>query len=244
LEVCFSLDYSFDDSLRPEQSGCSPFSFLQVYDSQGVEYFSKKIRSVPALAACVQQAGGMHSFVFSNMSYYNSPEGSDQKFFNITAMADKAKGPWVLAGEWHKFTVTWTVERDALLAEIYIDGKLQNRKKFTNMESYMSSFSSGDYLCMGGETLSAATISSYRLSNRVRTKEEITEDKPLVADEATTFFLNGEIAGKIKKIKKNEFDAMRKNKKVTLNQVAFIGNVNVVNTPKGKAVQFYDKRSR
>lgn len=252
LEVRFSLDYSFDEPLRPEESSCSPFTFLQVYDGSGAPYGPSRVSPTPepAFMIWLQQWKGFDSISFYNRFYcFEWPRdpavpGPAQKGYELIVQPNKEKGPWFRAGEWHTLATTWVVEKGALQVEIFIDGVSRSKQSFPVKESAVNPFPKGDFLSIGGLTLSPATILAYRLSNRVRTKEEIMSDKPLTSDEATTFFMNGETAGKAKVMKKEEFDAMRKNKKISIHQTVFIGDMKIVSTPKGKAVQFYKKRSR
>lgn len=243
LEVRFSLDYSFDDSLRPAASRCVPFEFLQVYGGDGVSYFDKT--TGPAFGVRMYQSGGAHSFWFGYRGYYYETNDNPPAHNSCAAVYnDREKGPWLKAGEWHTFAATWRVDNEAWLVELFIDGKPATNRRFPKKESDVGPFAKGDFMGIGGESLSAGTIQSYRLSNRVRTKEEIASEKPLVSDDATTFFMNGDTAEKIASMKSKDYAAMKKNKKINIMQPVFVGEVKIVNTPKGKAIQFYKKKSR
>ena len=106
-------------------------------------------------------------------------------------------------------------------------------------------FSKDDMIGIGGISLSPATILSYRISNRVRTKEEIVSKEPLKPDEATTFFLSGDTAAKCGKADRKDFLAMSKKGQIDVGKNGtFFGKFKIVNTPNGKAIQFFDKLSR
>jgi hypothetical protein len=243
LEARVSLDYSFDDTLRPAGSRCQPFNFLRIYRSDGLMYGADE--KEPVFSVYMNQVRGAHSFFFENRHYYGVRNSDPSLRFSSAAISgDKEKGPWLLAGEWHAIAVTWVVDKEGLQVELYLDGKSQTRRSFPIKESAVGSFKKGDFLSMGGETLSAATLLSYRLSSRVRTKEEIASDKPLVADDATTLFMDAGIAEKSATLKRGDYASMLKNKKLTIRQPVFVGEFKIVDTPKGKAIQFYKKKSR
>jgi hypothetical protein len=250
LEARFTLDYSFADSLRPAASGCLPFVFLQVYDGEGAPYVVRAEKADPAFTVVLQQSSGVHGLSFLNRFYYYEAKadpadpGAKQKLFQTGVKANKEKGPWFSAGEWHTLAVTWQIEKEVLRVELFLDGKSQGQRNFTSKESALNGFAKGDLLGLGGESLSPATLLAYRLSSCVRTKEEIASDAPLKSDATTTFFLDGETAGKIKVMKMKDFAGMRHAKKINLTQPVFIGEMKLVETPKGKAIQFYKKCSR
>ncbi|MEI6165640.1 MAG: hypothetical protein WCS52_00445 [bacterium] len=243
LEARVSLDYSFDDTLRPAGSRCQPFNFLRIYRSDGLMYGAEEME--PVFSIYMNQVRGAHSLFFENRHYYGVRKSDpSQRFSSAAISGDKEKGPWLLAGEWHAMAVTWVVDKEGLQVELYLDGKSQSRRSFPIKEGGVGSFKKGDFLSVGGETLSAATLLSYRLSNRVRTKEEIASDKPLVADDATTLFMDAGIAEKTAALKRSEFASMVKNKKLNIRQPVFVGEFKIIDTPKGKAIQFYKQKSR
>lgn len=243
LEARFALDYSFDDYLRPSTSGCVPFNFLQVYCNEKNSPNPKNSR--PGFRIAMSQSQIIHFLAFSNNLYCLIDKTDPRiRYGSVTVASNKEKGPWFQAGEWHTVAVTWIVEKDWLRVQLFIDGILRNNQVFPDKLSDTNDFGKEDILGIGGETLSPATLLSYRLSNRVRTPVEIASDKPLVADADTTFFMNGESAEKIKILPYKSFDAMPQDKKFKITQPVFVGDIKIVNTPHGKAIQFYKKRSR
>lgn len=128
---------------------------------------------------------------------------------------------------------------------MFLDGKPQASKIFPLKESGTRTFSKDDTIGISALDLSAASILTYRLSSKVRTKEEIALKSPLKPDEATTFFLNGELAAKCGKFDAKEFEKMNKKGDIPMKKNGvFFGNYKIVETPKGKAIQFYHKLSR
>jgi len=245
LEVRFSLDYSFDNFLSSDRSSNSPFPFLQIYDSKGMVYGNRETDHTFNLV--MHQRGSTHGIVFANRFYYierGDASVAQNHVGGIAVYGDKAKGPWCMAGEWHSVALTWEVVNETWKVELFIDGKFQRQQLLPKRSDTVRAFSKGDYLGIGSESLSPATILSYRLSNRVRTREEIASEQPLKADESTTFFLNGEIAGKIKTLKSGGFRVILKDAKTSVKQPMFVGEKKIVDTPKGKAIQFYKKSLR
>ena len=244
LETRFSLDYSFDEYLRPEASNCSPFFFLQIYNKDGSPH--GKNEKDPVVCILMHQGTGIHRFFFGNADYFletKAPSPAKHKGFSFPG--SKEAGTWISQGEWHSLAVTWKVEKEALHVEMFLDGKLRNHYAFTTKDTGIRPLSKDDLLGIGDLGLSPATILSYRLSNRVRTKEEIASEDPLKPDEATTFFLDGETAAKFGSFDRKDFEKMSKKGKMDLKKNgAFFGKFKIVDTPKGKAVQFYDKLSR
>lgn len=250
MEACFSLDYSYDDYLKPESSGCVPFSFLIATGPNRLSGDLKTGVNEPSLSILEMQSRGNHSLLYhSNLYYCEYPNPTDSneppiKAYEAVVGSSKEKGPWFNPGEWHTFAVTWVLSNEVLKVEMYVDGKLKQWRSYPRKASGIGPFSKTDFIKIGGESLSPLTMLSYRLSNRVRTKEEIASDKPLVSDDATTFLLNGDNAGKIKSGKMDEWRNMRSSKKIKIAQAVFFGKIKIVNTIKGKAVQFFQTRSR
>ncbi len=245
IEVRFCLNYSFDENLRPESSRCTPFSFLRIYNKDGSS-LSEKDENEPFLFT-VQQNRGANSIGFLTQYYYmkkNMPPPDDKRFILVIG-GDKDKGIWLLEKEWHSIAVTWKVENDGLHTEMFLDGKSQSNRIFPIKEGTIRPFSKDDLIGIGGLSLSAATILSYRISNRVRTNDEIASKNPLEPDEATTFFLDGNTAAKNGKYDAKEFGKMNKKGQIDTGKTgAFFGKFKIVPTPNGKAIQFFDKLSR
>ncbi len=245
IEVRFCLNYSFDENLRPESSRCTPFIFLKIYNKDG-SLLSEKDESDPFLFTSRQNRGA-NSIGFGTQYYYmkkNVPPPNDKRF-GIGIGGDKENGIWLLENEWHSMAVTWKVEKDGLHAEMFLDGKSQASRIFPIKESNTRPFSKDDLIGIGGLNLSPATILSYRISNRARTNDEIASKNPLKPDEATTFFLDGETAAKCGKYDAKEFGKMNKKGQIDTGKTgAFFGKFKIVNTPNGKAIQFFDKLSR
>jgi hypothetical protein len=246
LEVIFSLDYSFDDYLRPELSEFSPFKFIRVYGRYGLEYDQTKGNSEPFFRIMMYHHRGDHAFNFINpYYYYDLPDHySDRRCFNGGFKSDKEKGIWISRGEWHSLAVTWKVDNGSLRVEMFLDGISRRVIDFTNKESSIRDFNDDDYIGIGDMDISPASILSYRLSNRVRTEEEITSKEPLKADDATTFFMNGAIAAKFKKYDRKKYFKMLKDQKIDVKTETFFGEFKIIDTPMGKAIQFYNKLSR
>ena len=244
LEARFALDYSFDDYLRIANSYCVPFSFMQFYQSDGV-LNSGHIPPKPSINVFFAQSQGRHSLMYNNSWYYReAADNPSVHYWNAGISGNKVKGLWLRAGEWHTLAVTWGATNQGLRMEFFIDGVFCSGTTNPKKESSVLPPGVNDFLVVGGQNLSAATVQSYRLSNRVRTRAEIASDKPLASDDATIFFINGEIAEKIRPIQNDKFATMKADGKLTFKQPVFIGNVTIVNTPKGKAIQFYKIHSR
>lgn len=244
LEVTFSLDYSFDDYLRPELSACMPFTFLGIYNK---DFPSVRQKEEGVISACAHMSMGSHGMTFAtNYYYWETKEPQPFKGFGIGMVnPSKEKGTWLKEDEWHSFAVTWKVEADGLHTESFFDGNLQASRIFPLKDSNTKPFSKEDLIGIGGINLSPASILSYRLSNKVRTKEEIAAKGPLKQDESTTFLLNAELAAKCAKFDVKDLGKIIKNGKLDIKKNgAFFGNFKIVDTPNGKAIQFYNKRSR
>ncbi len=245
IEARFCLNYSFDDFLRPASSRCTPFTFLKIYNKDG-SLLSEKDEINPFLFVFYQNRGS--NYINFGTQYYhmktNVPPPNDKRF-GIAIGGDNEKGIWLLENEWHSIAVTWKVEKDALHIEMFLDGKPQSSRIFPIKESNIRPFSKDDLIGIGGIGLSPATILSYRISNRVRTKDEIDSKDPLKPDDATTFFLDGETAAKCGKFDAKEFGKMNKKGQIDTGKTgAFFGKFKIVTTPNGKAIQFFDKLSR
>jgi hypothetical protein len=240
MEVVFSLGYSFDDYLRPETSSCTPFTFLQIYNKDG-SVARKNKQAIMGVYAV--QVRGLHRLSFETNYYYWELKGPPLLRSGGTSISSaKERGTWILEGEWHSLVVTWKVENDGLHAEMFLDGKLQISKIFPLKESATGPFAKDDLIGIGGLEMSSGSILYYRLSNKVRTKEEIASKDPLKPDEATTFFLDGELAAKCGKKDLKDFKIMsKKGEIVTKENGSFFGNFKIVKSPKGKVIQFYDK---
>jgi hypothetical protein len=244
IEVIFSLDYSFDSYLRPDESNCTPFTFLGIYNK---DFSQARDKDDGVILASAHQGTGSHGMTFAtNYYYWETKEPQPFKGFGIAMVNPvKEKGTWIEEGECHSVAVTWKVESDGLHTESFFDGKSQAKRIFPLKDTNTRPFSKDDLIGIGGYNLSAGSILSYRLSNKVRTGEEIAEKGPLKQDEATTFLLNAESAAKCAKFDKKDMGKMIKNGKLDIKKNgAFFGNYKIVDTPNGKAIQFYNKRSR
>ncbi|MFZ2657778.1 MAG: hypothetical protein WAX69_22785 [Victivallales bacterium] len=242
LETWFYLDYSFDDYLRIDESDCYPFPFLNILDKAG----GQTEKDFPKFAVFMAQQKGAHSIAFANTNYYAETKTSPPARYGcLTIPGNKDKGKWLLRGEWHLLAVTWKIDNDVLHVEMFLDGKLCCRGNFTQKDNGIRSFSENDLFSIGSLNLAPATILSCRISNRVRTNEEIASANPLKPDGATTFFLDGDMAGKINIIKEAEYHKMRKSGKIDIKKNgAFVGKFKIIDTAKGKAIQFFNKLSR
>ncbi len=245
LETRFNLNYTFDDSLRPGESACTPFVFLKVCGKDGSR--DGKDDKVPKISIVAYFARGSHSFLFFNSYYYmkvNNPP--DTIYRALNTRGNKENGPWISQdNEWHSLAVTWKVENGGLHVSSFFDGKFCQDTTLPIKESNIPPFAKDDLIGIGGLDLSPATILSYRLSNRVRTLEEIASKDPLKPDKETTFFLDAEIAMKFSSFEKNDFIRMNKSGEINMKKKgAFFGKFKIVDTPEGKAIQFYNKCSR
>lgn len=248
LETRFCLDYSFDDYLRKELSACSPFSYMRFYhmtSSGGLKVNSEK-DSLPFINVFQLQPHGRHMLTFDNAEYFFLQKKRTPpvrvKYCRISG--DGKRGVFIKRGEWHNLAVTWEVEDKTLNVKMYIDGELYTTGTFPEQESGIPAISDNDFIAIGGIDLSPASILTYRLSNRARTEEEISAQKPLQADKDTTFFLDGNTKfakstkGPSQNIKK--FFKSKKNRKTGV----MFGNFKIVTTKQGKAIQFFKKLSR
>lgn len=242
LETRFCLDYSFDDYLKPELSSVSPFTFFRIHPKLGTPQNKNVIH--PYISIYMQQSQGSHVIHFGNNCYYKDTKSEPYRAYTLPIYSNKDKGPWLLRSEWHALATTWKLEGDSLFLEMFLDGKSCSKGCFTNKVSGILPLSNAYLFGIGGYGLSPATLLSYRLSNRVRTAEEIAAQGPLKPDEATTFFLNGETAGTFSIMDRNTFDEMSKSGKGLIRKGTFIGKYKIIDTKNGKAIQFYNQLSR
>jgi hypothetical protein len=213
---------------------------LQVYNKDG-SAARKKEQGIMGVYAV--QVRDLHRLSFETNYYSWELKGPPPLRSGGTSISPaKERGTWILEDEWHSFAVTWKVENDGLHAEMFLDGKLQISKIFPLKESAAGPFAKDDLIGIGGLEMSSGSILYYRLSNKIRTKEEIASKAPLKPDEATTFFLDGELAAKYGKNSLKDFKTMSKKGEIVIKKNgSFFGNFKIVKTPKGKAIQFYDK---
>ena len=243
MEAVFSLNYSFDDYLRPDTSACTPFIFLKIYNK---DVSSAREKEQGMLTISESQSKGSHGIYFGTNYYsFEIPGPPIYRSGGTGINPDKNRGSWLLENEWHSLAVTWKVENDGLHAEMFLDGKPQTSKIFPLKESGIRPFSKDDLIGIGSLDMSAASILTYRLSKKVRTKEEIASNDPLKPDESTTFFLDAEIAAKCAKYDAKDFNKINNSGEISAKKNGvFFGNYKIIKTPKGKAIQFYDKLSR
>ena len=240
LEARFSLDYSLEDYLRPETSFSSLFFFLRTYN-ESISY----VKDEAYFHIVAIQDKGIHRFSCVDNLYYREIKTDPGVRHNEACIVfDKENGLWISSGEWHSLAVTWKIEKEALHVEMFLDGKLRNTMTFPIKAGDVRPFSKGDIISIGNLDLSPATILSYRLSNRVRTREEIASALPLKPDKDTTFYLDADTAIKFKGYGREKFEKMRKSGKVDIGKGIFVGEYKIVSTPEGKAIQFYNKLSR
>lgn len=239
LEVRFALNYSFFDYIRPDLSACVPFRFISLLSKEGTPFPSGD--STPWLNLHFKQKRGLHMILYGNNHHYSAPDAEPEKRnSSLGVNSDEQKGPWFKKGEWHSLAATWCIDdKDVMHLELFLDGKSYKRSSFPKKSSSLRPLAKDDLIGIGGLDVSEATLLSYRISNRVRTKEEISSDKPLAADEATTFFLDGTTAAQCKVLSHAAFAELIKNKSVTIKDKGlFVGSPKFVNTPKGKVIQF------
>lgn len=247
LEARFCLDYSFSDYLRRKSSACVPFMFMRLYHIDSEGSLKANGDNNPVLNVTAQQNRGRHSIVFNNFEYYRwnhqKPPGR-VKTCKINGI--KGKGVFLEKGGWHSLAVTWQVEDKVLNVAMYMDGKLQSKETFNKKETGVRDISDLDLIGIGGaRNLSPGTILNLRISNRVKTLDEIKADKLFKREKDTAFFLDGnsKFGKKLKMSKFINLDKLFKSKKNRELGVIF-GDYKIVKTPDGKAIQFYKKLSR
>jgi hypothetical protein len=239
LEVRFALNYSFSDYIRPDLSVCTPFRFISLLSKDGTPMSSGD--TTPWFNLHFRQKRGFHTILYGNNHHYSAPDAEpEQRNSSLGVNSDEQKGPWFKKGEWHSLAATWCIDdKDVMQLELFLDGKSYKRQSFPKKSSSLRPLAKDDLIGIGGLDVSEATLLSYRISNRVRTKEEIASDKPLTPDDATTFFLDGTTAGQCKVLSHAAFAELIKNKSVTIkDKGTFVGSPKFVNTPKGKVIQF------
>lgn len=242
LEVRFALNYSFSDYIRPDLSACVPFRFISLLSKEGTSMPSGD--STPWLNLHFKQKRGLHTILYGNNHHYSAPDAEPEKHnSSLGVNSDEQKGPWFKKGEWHSLAATWCIDdKDVMHLELFLDGKSYKRSSFPKKTSSLRPLAKDDLIGIGGQDVSEATLLSYRISNRVRTKEEITSENPLTPDDATTFFLDATIAAQCKVLKQSVFAKMVNTKTVSIKgKGVFVGTPEFVNTPKGKAIQFSAK---
>lgn len=242
IEVRFALNYSFSDYVRPDLSACTPFRFFSLLDKEATPMNSGY--TTPWFNLLFNQKRGKNMILYGNNYYYSAPEAEPEiRNSTLGINGDETKGPWFKKGEWHSLAATWLVDEKGIMQlELFLDGKSYKRSSFPRKTSSLRPLDKNDLIGIGGQEISEATLLSYRISNRVRTKEEITSDQPLTPDEATTFFLDGTTAAQCKVLKQSVFAKMVNTKTVSIKgKGVFVGTPEFVNTPKGKAIQFSAK---
>lgn len=247
-EIRFSLDYSFSDYLRPAASGCVPFSFLGLYsydESKSTPPVANSDKEDTIFNIQVRQKRGLHQILFFSNYYFVLTGTPPERHIGISISGEQ-KGAFISKGEWHTLAVTWQLQDGKWNSTIFLDGKKWRHMIYPEKEIGIRPIGKNDLIGIGSLDFSSGSIQSMRISNRVRSDEELSLKDPLKRDDATTFFIDGSIAAKCKQLDKEELGKLGKMlKRKGKDEVGvFVGNHVIVDSPEGKAIQFYKKLSR
>lgn len=243
VEVDFILDFSFDDYLRPGQSFCQTFVFLYILDRNNPT--NKQDDSRPIITLSLSQSQGNHCIGFGCNWYCNMQKDTNKRATVAFARyGNQERGPWFKRGERHSLAATWNTEAGISNWEFFIDGESCWKGRFADKPTDVRALGENDLILIGGAALSPATILGYRISNKARTAAEIASNKTLTADDATTFFIDAKTAAKYDKMDRKEYYQAMSAGKLTLRKGTFIGKFRLVDTPHGRGIQFFSKKSR
>lgn len=249
-EVRFSLDYSFSDYMRPAVSGCVPFEFLKLYSYDENNSTLLTVNSYnnkdTIFNIQVRQIRGLHQILFFSNYYFALTGTPPEPHIGLSISGDKERGAFISKGEWHTLAVTWQFQDGKWKREMFLDGKKWRHMFYPEKEIGIRPIGKNDLIGIGSLDFSSGSIQAMRISNRVRSDVELSLQDPLKRDDATTFFIDGSIAAKCKELDKEDLGKLGKAlKRKGKDEVGvFVGNHVIVDSPEGKAIQFYKKLSR
>jgi len=238
VEAVFSLSYSFGDKMG-QGSSISTFSVMSLSGRKG----SGRGEQGASWSVSIGQYQG-HDHLSMSSTMFELTRQYDVPVTWFSCSLAPTNRPPFKAGEWHTLATTWQRMGDAknqYALALYLDGKCV--RKGTMPVSPMfgtSEIDPKDLLCFGNPRLMRGSLECLRLSNRVRTPEEIAAaDKDgLVKDADTRVFLDAEAVAKLK-MKAAEDLVNREEKTIRVPPEGLLfGELEYVPGRKGKAMKF------
>ncbi len=261
FELWFCLNYSFEQDMLKGGSSISPMSFFKILDPTGnklaaeTESSSKKssksknsrssssssdnvIEGVP-LGASMSQHRNSHLFRYGSLAFgVKRKVWNGEKFVHVISggglSAPSKKLGWK-KGEWHYMALTWKKLDDGgyLASLTFDDGKTQKQSFLPNPK--VKEENAYDNIIAVGSTQQAwGSINCFRISNKIRTAEEMKESyaNGLKKDDATLLLQDG---SSIKSLKSLSSAKLGENP-LRLRDGVVCGNLKLIDGKFGKAV--------
>ena len=141
-------------------------------------------------------------YVYLSSSLFERPRSNhDPVRYVSTAFSSKKADTFLKAGSWHSMAATWRQTNEAHAVEFFIDGKRVGRGTIPHRASLStSSLADDDLLVFGAPGQMYGSLQRVRISDRVRSAEEIAaaETSGLVKDDATLLLFDGAAVLKMK----------------------------------------------
>lgn len=194
-EALFSPTFSYGDKLATGSS-IRTFSFLSIVGPQGS---GKGEQGFTFRISMGQQRNSNHmtlsSSRFERLRQYYAPVNHTSCSLNST------NSPPFKAGDWRSVAATWTRTSTNYVLCLYFDGQRMNRTTIPASRFYGNApIDPKDLLIIGSTSRMRGNLEAVRISNRVRTPEEIMaiDKKGLAKDEHTLLLINAESVSQMK----------------------------------------------
>lgn len=204
IEAVFCLAYSFGDQFSSAGSSRKLFSLLSTHNAAGEQYNVGNPKKVgPGLGFSVHFSQYQsRDYVYLSSSLFERPRSNhDPVRYVSTAFSSKKADTFLKAGSWHSMAATWRQTNEAHAVEFFIDGKRVGRGTIPHRASLStSSLADDDLLVFGAPGQMYGSLQRVRISDRVRSAEEIAaaETSGLVKDDATLLLFDGAAVLKMK----------------------------------------------
>lgn len=195
VEMIFSPSYSAEDNLATG-SGISTFSILSIY---GPKASGRGLDGLSWRVGIGQWQNGNHISISSSL--FERPRAYKPSINYFTSGLKTAEDKTFKAGQWYSCAATWERKETNYTLRLYFDGKLRGSTRMPVSTLFGDAKPNPkDLLVIGNPRMMRGTLEALRISNRVRTKEEIAalSKNPLVKDADTLLFVDAEMALKMK----------------------------------------------
>lgn len=232
VECWCALDYSFDKNNLNNLSMITPMTFFSFGKEKEDSQENEDIRDI-SLMLVTQQGKAMVNVVRYRTSLALMPVKDKKVPGGVSFPMEDFK--WK-KGEWHFLAATWKKEGDSYDLTFYIDDKEESKSGPAN--EFKPDSLSEYQIRIGSVLFALGAVETLRVSNKVRTADEIKESfkTGLKEDKDTSFFFDPKTIGKMqKKGKTKDISKIKVSPKGT-----FVGPYKIIKGKFDKAVQFHE----